>query len=257
MKSAETKTNGAAPAAPQKPTKSLTPLWTPPDRPSPLKPRRLLRRPRRKRTRRSVPPLRFTPTAWAKLVYLRDAGSTEIGGFGITPSDDLLLVEDIQMVRQVCTVTSVQFDDASVAELFDHQVDQGLRPEQFARIWIHTHPGQSAAPSSVDETTFRNVFGRCDWALMFVLVKGGATFARLQFRAGPGGTLRLPVGIEWRQRFAGTDEQAWQTEYDLCVQLHADTFWPVPPDDQWLFEVDPAIVPWEPGWPGPSQYVDA
>ena len=135
-------------------------------------------------------------------------------------------------MRQVCTVTSVEFDDASVAALFDDQVDQGLRPEQFARIWIHTHPGQSASPSSVDLTTFRNVFGRCDWAVMFILAKGGATFARLQFRAGPGGTLQLPVAIEWQRRFAGTDEQAWQTEYDLCVQQFKELDWLQPLDVQ-------------------------
>ena len=31
----------------------------------------------------SEPVLRFTPYAWAKLLWLRDAGPTEIGGFGI------------------------------------------------------------------------------------------------------------------------------------------------------------------------------
>lgn len=210
--------NSAAIAAPQKPLKSLPPLWTPPDRSAPLKPRRLLRHPRRKRSRTIPSPLRFSPTAWAKLVYLRDAGPTEIGGFGITPADDLLLVEDIQLVRQACTVTSVEFDDAAVADLFDTLVDQGLRPEQFARIWIHTHPGLSASPSSVDGTTFRSVFGRCDWSLMFILARGGATYARLQFTAGPGAALRLPVRIDWRRPFAGTNESAWQTEYGVCVQ---------------------------------------
>src|SRR4051812_35743192 len=38
--------------------------------------------------------LRFSPTAWAKLLFLRDIGDTEVGGFGITPADDLLFVED-------------------------------------------------------------------------------------------------------------------------------------------------------------------
>ena len=79
-----TMNNGAASAPPMKPLKSLPPLWTPPDRPAPVKPRRPLRHPRRKRNRTLPPPLRFSPTAWAKLVYLRDAGPTEIGGFGIT-----------------------------------------------------------------------------------------------------------------------------------------------------------------------------
>jgi hypothetical protein len=186
----------------------------------------LLPHPRRKRIGPTPPPLRFSPTAWAKLTFMRDAGPTEIGGFGITPPDDLLFVEDIQLVRQTCTVTSVQFDDAAVAALFDHQVDLGRKPEQFGRVWIHTHPGLSATPSSVDETTFRNGFGPCDWAVMFILAKRGATYARLRFRAGPGAALRLPVRIDWRRPFGGTDEQAWQTEYDECIR----------PCDQFFFD---------------------
>ena len=47
--------------------------------------------------------LRFRPTAWAKLLFLRDYGQTEVGGFGITPADDLLYVEDVRLVKQVCS----------------------------------------------------------------------------------------------------------------------------------------------------------
>jgi hypothetical protein len=251
--------NGAATAAPTKPQKNLPPLRTPPDRPGSVKPRRLLRRPRRKRNRFVPPLLRFSPTAWAKLIYLRDAGPTEIGGFGITPSADLLLVEDIQLVRQSCTAVSVEFDDVSVAQMFDENTDARLRPEQFARIWIHTHPGLSAMPSSVDETTFRDVFGRCDWSVMFILAKGGTSYARLQFCAGPGGALRLPVRIDWRRPFAGSDEQTWQTEYDLCVR----------PCDPFSFDALPCDLlgarqarweeelAWIPQFPRSSQYEDA
>ena len=45
------------------------------------------------RLRPRPPRLRFRPTAWAKLLFLRDAGPTEVGGFGISAPDDLLLVE--------------------------------------------------------------------------------------------------------------------------------------------------------------------
>ncbi|MCA9147607.1 MAG: hypothetical protein KDB05_32775, partial [Planctomycetales bacterium] len=107
---------------------------------------------RRKRSRR--PTIRFTPYSWAKLQYLRDAGDTEIGGFGITSADDLLLVQDICLVRQRCTAMTVEFDDDSIADLFDEQVDAGRKPEQFGRIWIHTHPGDCAEPSFRDEETF-------------------------------------------------------------------------------------------------------
>ena len=37
------------------------------------------------------PRLSFTPYAWAKLVFLRNLGPTEIGGFGICDPADLLL----------------------------------------------------------------------------------------------------------------------------------------------------------------------
>ena len=43
------------------------------------------------------PSLRFTPTAWAKLLFLRDYGDTEVAGFGIAETDDLLLVTDIAL----------------------------------------------------------------------------------------------------------------------------------------------------------------
>ena len=39
------------------------------------------------------PCLRLNPTAWAKLLYLRDLGDTEVGGFAISAVDDLLYVE--------------------------------------------------------------------------------------------------------------------------------------------------------------------
>ena len=115
------------------------------------------------------PKLRFSPTAWAKLLYLRDRGDTEVGGFAISAAGDLLLVTDVQLVKQFCTAMSVKFDDPAVADFFDQQVDGGLRPEQFARIWVHTHPGNSPLPSQTDEATFDRVFGRAEWAVMFIL----------------------------------------------------------------------------------------
>ena len=59
--------------------------------------------------------------------------------------DDSSRVTDIQLVRQSCTFASVAFDDESVADFFDNQVDQGLQPSRFGRLWLHTHPANSAA----------------------------------------------------------------------------------------------------------------
>jgi hypothetical protein len=168
------------------------------------------------------PSLRFTPPAWAKLLYLRDRGPTEVGGFAIAVTDDPLLVTDLQLVDQHCTGVTVAFDDQAVADFFDQQVDRGLRPMQFARIWVHTHPGRCPRPSFTDEETFERVFGKTDWSVMFILACGGQTYARMQFSAGPGGALKIPVRVDFSLPFAACDHADWEAEYLTKVQVIPD-----------------------------------
>ena len=160
--------------------------------------------------------LKFTPTAWAKLLFLRDVGDTEVGGFGICPSstDNPILVEDIELVEQQCTWATVSFDDNSVADLFDDQVTKGLKPDQFARVWIHTHPGNSAHPSLTDEETFERVFGSVDWAVMFILACGGECYARLRHSID-GHTVEelLDVEVDYTVPFQAPDFDEWEAEY--------------------------------------------
>ena len=165
------------------------------------------------------PVLRFSPTAWAKLQYFCHAGDTEIGGFGLTSDpDDLLLIDEFHTVKQSTSCTSVVFDDSSVADYFEQQVDLDYQPEQFARIWLHTHPGDSPRPSGTDEQTFSRVFGGCDWAVMFILARGGNTYCRLHFNSGPGGQVELPVQVDYSRPFSGSDVESWQNEFDLNIR---------------------------------------
>jgi proteasome lid subunit RPN8/RPN11 len=173
---------------------------------------------RQRRRRSERPTIRFTPYAWAKLLYLRDAGDTEIGGFAITSPDDLLLVEDVCLVRQQCTAVTVEFDDESVADFYDEQVDAGLKPEQFGRIWLHTHPGLSAEPSLIDEETFDRCFGNVDWAVMFILAQGGETYARLRFNVGPQTTQEMNVEIDYSRTFEASNVCDWQREFLTSVR---------------------------------------
>ena len=164
-------------------------------------------------TQQTSPCLRFTPSAWAKLLFLRGCGDTEVGGFGIAPIDDLLLIEDIQLVRQRTSWAHVEFDDESVADHFDRNVEAGRRPEQFARIWIHTHPGDCPEPSLTDEDTFDRVFGRSEWAMMFILARGGDTYARLRFNVGPGGEVLVPATVDFSVDFSASETDQWEQEY--------------------------------------------
>lgn len=133
------------------------------------------------------------------------------------PSPPELLVTDFITVKQRCTAVTVKFDDDAVADHFEDMVDRGLKPDQFARCWLHTHPGGSPTPSGVDEETFERVFGCCDWAIMFILAHGGATYARLRFNAGPGGEMLLPVSVRWDLPIGQVDQAAWLAEYQANV----------------------------------------
>lgn len=124
-----------------------------------------------------------------------------------------MLIEEFFVPLQQTSSVTVAFDDESVADFFEDQVTAGRSPEQFGRVWIHTHPGDCPNPSSVDEETFARVFGGCDWAVMFILARGGATYARLRFNAGPGGAMEIPVEVDFRQPFAASDHAAWEEEY--------------------------------------------
>jgi len=174
------------------------------------------RRPRRKRNR-THKRLRFNPTAWAKLLFLRDFGPTEIGGFAITSVDDPLYVIDFTMARQTCTPVSVDFDEDGIADYLDDQFDQGRSPAECLRIWIHTHPGECPRPSMTDEETFDRVFGEVDWSVMFILAQGGATYGRLQSRVGPGVKKRLCRTVDYSREFGGSDYDAWAAEYHANV----------------------------------------
>src|SRR5262245_38516101 len=92
----------------------------------------------RRRLRR--PMLTFSPMAWLKLQYFCHRGDTEIAGFGVTAAGRPLYIEEFVTIPQVTGLIRVSFPDDAVANYFDACVDQGLTPDRFARIWLHTHP---------------------------------------------------------------------------------------------------------------------
>lgn len=196
------------------------------------------------------PILRFTPSAWAKLLFLRDYQDAEVGCFGVSDPRDLLLVSDVLLVRQEVSLASVRFDDAAVADFFDAQADLGRKPEQFARLWLHTHPGDSPFPSSTDEDTFARVFGGCQWAVMFILARKGKSYARIRFNIGPGAQLVIPSEVDFTNAFGPSRHEDWKKEFDDAVRSGSPwgmeapgeagragpADWPVP--DDWMAELE-------------------
>ena len=97
-------------------------------------------------------------------------------------------------------------------------MDAGRKPEQFFRVWVHTHPGDSPNPSGTDEETFQRVFGKCEWAVMCIVAEEGKVYARLCFNVGPGGQILIPVEVDYSQPFQASDQEAWEAEYKANIK---------------------------------------
>ena len=52
---------------------------------------------------------------------------------------------------------------------------------------------------------------------MFILARGGETYARLALNTGPGGDLMLPVEIDFSRPMPASEEQDWEHEYRTSV----------------------------------------
>ena len=177
------------------------------------------------------------PAAFLKLMFCCHAAQTEIGGFGIGEANDSLTIESFALVHQTTTLVTVAFDDNSVADHVDRYADAGIGPERSMRVWIHTHPGSSAAPSGTDEQTFARSFGSCDWSAMLIQSRGTERYCRLQFNAGPGGEAIVPVEFDWAGLPGWLLENAaqlegivngWREELLACVTVQSPAHFAVP-----------------------------
>ena len=189
----------------------------------------------------------FTRYAWEKIVYINGLSHCEVGAFGISDTKNLLLIKDIVIVKQDVSGASVKFDDDDVADFFLDQVEAGRKPEQFGRIWIHTHPNWGGhgsnlnrigyvgntdiqprvgftdtknipTPSGTDEKTFSSAFGQCDWALMFIYGGGSSGYARLSLKKPFQGQIILSVEHKTTgQKPTAKNQEMWEQEFNKNV----------------------------------------
>ena len=159
----------------------------------------------------------FTPYAWAKLVHMRDKIACEVSGMGITPKLPNL-VEDVYFPKQEVQSAYVDIDEDGFAEMVDELASKGLRPDQFMRIWIHTHPsGMGPNPSGRDNQCMDEAFSSPDWAIMMIVAKDGKTFAQMRVNKPFRIESLLDVMIDYKAEFPGSNITAWDAEYNKNV----------------------------------------
>lgn len=163
------------------------------------------------------PVLKFTPFAWGKLVSLNNISTCEIGAYGISDPDDLLVVKDIYLPQQTVSGVEVKFDDEGIQDYYEEQVlIYGRHPREFARIWIHSHPwhGDTLNPSGTDEDTFRRCFGECDWAIMFIINNDERYYCRMSIRTGIHMNIMMKAKIDYTKSITEDDEENFKKIYD-------------------------------------------
>lgn len=172
--------------------------------------------------------------AWSKLVAMCHAGETEVAGFGISWGVDPLYIDEFRLVKHEADSAWFEFDDDALANFQAEMFADDIYPDQCRRVYMHTHPGDSAIPSGMDWTNFDEHFANMDWAIMLILARGGETKAILRIRTVPSaheGSSQLPMYVDkelsvvvdgqvdlGKLSFAAADfpYEEWEQEYQTC-----------------------------------------
>ncbi len=179
--------------------------------------------------------LLLSPMVFLKLQFLMHVGDTEVGGFGLCRSENLLYVDDVVLVPQLSSPVSVDLESGAVADHLKSMAALGHDPDHCARIWIQTRPGSSACPSRANERSFAEACGGCDWSVLFILSRTGRTYARLQFQIGPKTRRVLPVSVDWAawsqlpavpRAVSDHPQQEWLSQYLKNVRVESTALVP-------------------------------
>lgn len=172
--------------------------------------------------------LRFHPLAALKALIWLHGVETEISGFAVTDPENPFYILDLHSIPQICTKATTDFKDPHLAVYLKQRQEKtgqiGMPP-----IWVHTHPGFAANPSSVDETTFAKYFSSCKWSIMCILSQLGST-ARHQ-EAGHPLEVQMRVKDDWESLpYLSTDiditalKEEWMDEVTEDVEVKKYTY---------------------------------
>jgi len=156
----------------------------------------------------------LSPLAFLHWQFICHAGKTEACAFGVSKPNVPTYVESLHIPKQSCTPAYCESDDDELLDLLMQTMTGKYVEGQVGRVWLHTHPGSSAQPSSIDETTFKDVWtGPQDFYAMLILARGGETYCRT----------KSPTDVDSRQRTPSTVRVDWARLPELLPQLPALT----------------------------------
>ena len=111
----------------------------------------------------------FNRYSVAKYFFVRDNCNTgvlsdakkseflECSLLGISEKDQFHYITDVIVPKQECTSVTTDIDNADHI-LFRLMLEDRELPHECGQLWLHTHPGSSANPSSTDLTTWKDMY---------------------------------------------------------------------------------------------------
>ena len=179
----------------------------------------------------SKPTLVFAPAAWAKVKFLcHHHKETEVAFLLINRPGDPLYIDDVYVPKQEVTAVTYNLAEDALTnyafDIMDRYPEGGVMAS--GNMQGHTHPGNSATPSGTDEADFNSGYGR-GWAVMFILARGGETYARLRVKDPVQQDIVMAVEVDWKGWVeAGAtplpDVAAWWAQYDGRVTKKASVW---------------------------------
>jgi hypothetical protein len=172
-------------------------------------------------------PLKFTAKAKATLEYFRDIGRTEVTCYGVINKD--LIIEDFIIPKQECCSVSIDIDTEDLSDkAFEvWEKDKSMDFWRTTSVWIHTHPGTSASPSTVDETQWKEQCEKVENSksesggifIMYILAKGGEEYCRMKIK-GVDTTISVPVEVVGEPyELSDQEKEKIDQAYKECVNL--------------------------------------
>lgn len=136
---------------------------------------------------------------------------------GISSVDDPLEIDDVVMVKHYASGAFCEFDDDALIKFQDDCSVAGIDGDRCRRVWIHTHPGDSAIPSKTDEDILDEHFENVDWAVMAIFARNGNYTFRLRVSthelvhggANPQALIKVDTQLEPYIRYHGDQKKAY------------------------------------------------
>ena len=183
---------------------------------------------------------KFSPTAYAKVVWLLRNVKDETAAMGIVDPNNKWRIIDIEIVEQESSACEVEL--LNLPDFALEMEQRGYDMEQCMRVWIHTHPGASCTPSNTDETTFDNLLSAYPYFGMIIFGRELDAYAKVGYRVGPPCNVEVKVKVDWDTNFVNVDFDQFKKDVEAKVKKKSYDY-----KKWWSKDDEDSYYPWKKG----------